>query len=180
MKPIRFKSLLLLAVMAVSFTPFVEAQCYQPVSDFIQNMSPGDVGLSVASLAIIPAIPLALYVKENCTIPATELAELALKYGKIKILTVVIDPPSYNESGEITDKGEFYSFAVRRPDSGTVRMLVDFVEKGENQKYIDAAIKNLVVGGDVGLIQTDGMVYMGITAQLKDVLRPYQSFLEKA
>ena len=85
-----------------------------------------------------------------------------------------------NDLCEIVDKGEFYSYAVRRPDSSMVRMLVDFVEKGENQKYIDAAIKNLVVGGDLERIQTDGMVYMGITAELKGVLRPYNSFLEKA
>lgn len=180
MKPIKFKFLLLLAVMAFAFTPFVDASIIQPATHFVQNLSPGDMGLSFASLAIVPAIPLGLYVKENCTIPAKELADLALKYGKIKILTVVVDPPTYNDAGELTDKGEFYSYAVRRPDAGMVRMLVDYAEKGENQKYIDAAIKNLIVGGDIELIQTDGVVYMGITAQLKDVLRPYDTFLDKA
>lgn len=178
MKQIKF--LLLFAIMAFVLSPIVDASVIQPVTQFVQNISPVDAGVSLATLAVIPAIPLAVYVKENCTIPVPELAELASKYGKIKILTVVVEPPVYGPGGELTDKGEFYSYAVRRPDSSMVRMLVDYAEKGENQKYIDAAIKNLIVGGDIDRIQTDGVVYMGITAQLKDVLRPYESFLEKA
>lgn len=177
MKPFRFKFFLLLAVMALAFSPFVDAAVIDPVTHFVENMSFQDMGLSAVSLAVVP---LAVYVRENCSIDAAQIAELTLKYGKIKILTVVVEPPTYNDKGAITDTGEFYSYAVRRPDAGMVRMLVDFAEKGENQKYIDAAIKNLVIAGDMERIQSDGVVYMGITAQLKDVLRPYESFLEKA
>lgn len=216
-----FKLFLLVAIMALCFAPAIDAQVIQPVAHYIASITPEHVFTASASLAVLP---LAVYVKENCTIPAAELAELTGKFGKLKILTVMVEPPLYkliytgdiydakgehiskdrliNDSGyfdfkgdlydkgkklipttdlcELVDKGEFYSYAVRRPDASMVRMLVDFVEKGENQKYIDAAIKNLVVGGDLERIQTDGMVYMGITAELKGVLKPYNSFLEKA
>ncbi len=217
----RFKLLLLVAVMALLFAPTIDAQVIQPVAHYIASITPEHIFSATASLAVLP---LAVYVKENCTIPASELTELTGKYGKLKILTVMVEPPLnkltytgdiYNSKGEIiprehlinengyfdfagtlynkqkvpfipgelcelVDAGEFYSYAVRRPDASTVRMLVDFVEKGENQKYIDAAIKNLVVGGDLERIQTDGVVYMGITAELKGVLKPYNSFLERA
>jgi hypothetical protein len=207
--------------MALFFAPVIDAHVIQPVAHYIASITPEHVFSATTSLAVLP---LAVYVKENCTIPASELADLTGKFGKLKILTVMVEPPLYkltytgdiydakgehiskdrliNDSGyfdfkgdlfykdkelipttvlcEMVDKGEFYSYAVRRPDASMVRMLVDFVEKGENQKYIDAAIKNLVVGGDLERIQTDGVVYMGITAELKGVLRPYNSFLEKA
>ncbi len=177
MKPIKFKFLLLLAIMAFAFTPFVDASIIQPATHFIQSLSPGDMGLSVATLAVVP---IALYVKQNTTITTELIQELTEKYGKIKIVTVVVEPPVYDAVGNITDTGEFYEFAFRRPDAGLIRMLTEYTQKGENQKYIDAVIKNLIVGGDKDKIESDGVVYLGVVSQIKDMMQPYEAFLSKA
>lgn len=217
----RFKFLLLVAVMALLFAPTIDAQVIQPVAHYIASITPEHVLSASASLAVLP---LAMYVKENRTISADELSALALKFGRIKILSVVIDAPIYNliykgiiydysgnviernrllnergnfdytgdlydkdknlipdnELFSITDPGEIHYYAVRRPDAPLVRMLTVFVEKNENQKYIDACIKNLVVAGDMDLLESDGTVYLGLVGQIKDMMKPYQSFLEKA
>lgn len=175
MKP--FKFLLLMAIMALAITSFADASIIHPATYFVQNMSPVDVGLPVVSIA---AIPIALYVKEHTTITPDLIKELTAKYGKIKIITVVVEPPVYNSDESIKDPGEFYEFAFRRPDAGLIRMLTEYTQKGENQKYIDAVIKNLIVGGDIDKIESDGVVYLGVVSQIKDMMQPYEAFLSKA
>lgn len=182
MKPFRFKFFLLLAVMALAFSPFVDAAVIDPVTNFVQNMSPGDMGLSVASLAVVP---IALYVKQNTTITTELIQELTAKYGKIKIVTVVVEPPSYDSDGNITDPGEFYEFAVRRPDISMVRMLMNYAKQGKTDEYLGAFIKNLVVGGDVDKLKSgdsggDGIVYLGFATKVDEFLKPYESFLANA
>lgn len=182
MKPIKFKFLLLLAVMAFAFTPFVDASIIQPATHFIQSLSPGDMGLSVATLAVVP---LALYVKQNTTITTELIQELTAKYGKIKIITVVVEAPIYNELGELVTKGEFYEFAVRRPDISMVRMLMNYAKQGKTDEYLGAFIKNLVVGGDVDKLKSgdsggDGIVYLGFATKVDEFLKPYESFLANA
>jgi len=177
MKPIKFKFLLLLAVMAFAFSPFVDASVIQPVTHFVQNMSPGDMGLSVASLAVVP---LALYVKENTSITPELVQELTAKYGKIKIITVVIEPPVYDADRNVTDKGEFYQFAVKRPDLGTVRLLMNYAKQGKTDEYLNAFRKNLVVGGDTEILDSDGIVFLGFATKVDEFLKPYESFLANA
>jgi len=173
----RFKFLLLVAIMVLCFAPTIDAQVIQPVAHYIASFTPEHVFTGVASLAVLP---LAVYVKDNCTIPLPELAELTNKYGKIKILSVVIEAPTYDENGELIDKGEFYSFACKRPDQGTVRLMMDYAKKGDTEKYIQCFIKNIVVGGDKDVLDNDGIVYLGLSQQVDNFLKPYESFLSKA
>ncbi len=117
------------------------------------------------------------YLDENCTISKEDLSALKNKYGKIQIITVVIDEPQRDEEGAVIYVGEVYYFAVRRPTQKLMRMLKSLANDDDN--FISSAIKNLVVGGDMDALD-DGLVYMGITSQLQNVLKPYQSFLTKA
>lgn len=117
------------------------------------------------------------YLAENCTISTDDLNALKNKYGKIKIITVVIDEPVRDDDGSVIDAGEVYYFAVRRPSQKLMRMLNSLVK--DDDKFISSAVKNLVVGGDMDALD-DGLVYMGIASQLQGVLKPYQSFLTKA
>lgn len=118
------------------------------------------------------------YLDEKCTISKEELDRLKAKYGKVKVITVVVEEPERDADGNVV-ACEAYYFAVRRPDTGQVRMLTSFAKKGDDDKFISSAVKNLVVGGDMEALE-DGLVYMGITVQLQGLLKPYQSFLEKA
>ena len=127
------------------------------------------------------AIPLmANIVKEQCTISAAELDALKAKYGKIKILSVVIEPPVCDDKGKVTNPGEVYYFAVRRPDQGHVRMLMDYAKKGEIDSYIKAFINNLIVAGDKEVLENDGLVYLGFSSKVDEYLKPYESFLSNA
>ncbi len=118
------------------------------------------------------------YLKENCTISKTELDALKAKYGKVKIITVVIEEPERDDAGNVV-ACEAYYFVVCRPSKSQVRMLTALAQKGDDDKFVSSAIKNLVVGGDTSALE-DGLVYMGITTQLQGLLKPYTSFLTKA
>lgn len=118
------------------------------------------------------------YLDEKCTISKEDLNRLKAKYGKVKVITVVVEEPERDADGNVV-ACEAYYFAVRRPDQGQVRMLTSFAKKGDEDKFVSSAIKNLVVGGDMEALE-DGLVYMGITIQLQGLLKPYQSFLAKA
>jgi len=178
MRPLRFKILLLVAVLAVSVFTVCDASACSSAIHFAQNISTDHVGM--ATMAGMAIMPLATYVKDNCTISPTDLADLALKYGKIKILTVVLEPPVYDAEGKLTDKGEFYSYAVKRPDSGTVRLLMNYAKQGKTDDYLGAFIKNLVVAGDTETLNKDGIVYLGFAAKVDEFLKPYESFLGHA
>lgn len=137
----KFKFFMLLAILAVAFAPSIDAQVIQPVAHYFSSLSTEHVFAATTSFAAVPL--LATFVKDNCTIPVGELAELTNKYGKLQILSVVIEPPTYNEKGELTDKGEIYNFAVKRPDIALIKMLRSYAAENDDQKYIDACIKNL-------------------------------------
>ncbi len=117
------------------------------------------------------------YLAENCTISKDDLSALKNKYGKIQIITVVIDEPERDADGSIVNAGEVYYFAVRRPSQKLMRMLNSLVN--DDDKFISSAVQNLVVGGDMDALD-DGLVYMGIASQLQGILKPYTSFLTKA
>lgn len=174
----RFKFLLLVAIMALCFSPIIDAQVIQPVAHYIASFTTEHVFTGVASLASIPL--LATYVKENCTILPTDLSDLVLKYGKIKVITVVIEPPIYDAEGNVTDKGEFYSYAVKRPDSSVVRILMNYAKQGKTDEYLQTFIKNLVVAGDTDTLNKDGLVYLGFATKVDEFLKPYESFLGHA
>lgn len=173
----KFKFLLLVAVLATALFSVCDAQAYSSVIHYAQNVSGEHITMATMALAVVP---LSDYVKQNCSITSDQIKELTLKHGKIKILTVVIEPPTYDNEGKLIDKGEFYSYACKRPDSGTIRMLIDLAENGNNDGYVQAVIKNLIVAGDVETITSDGLVYMGIIQQTRDLIKPYQSFLVNA
>ena len=173
----KFKLLLLVAVMATAFFCFGNAQACTSVAHFAQNISSEHVGYALAAVAIVP---LSEYVKTNCTITADQIKDLTLKHGKIKIMTVVVEPPTYDEKGNITDKGEFYSYAVKRPDASTIRLLIDYAEKGDNDGYMNCVVANLIVAGDTEIIKQDGLVYIGLVTEAKQMVKPYQSFLVNA
>lgn len=173
----KFKLLLLVAVLASVFFACGNAQACSSIMHYAQSVSGEHVSMTIASLAIVP---LATFVKDNCTITPVELADLAILYGKIKILTVVLEAPTYDDEGNITDKGEFYSYACKRPDQGTIRMMMNFTKNGDTEKYIECFIKNIIVSGDTEKLKTDGLVYLGLASEVDNFLKPYQSFLEKA
>lgn len=163
--------------------------------------------------------------------------DLKVKYGKLKLITVVVEAPVYdidnmpfsdrilfkqigidfaniintsldiedriktlNElillrddqekgaiaaelfgkySGKIIEKGEQYQFLVKRPDRGLIKMLLPLAENRQSDEFSEKAIKNLIVGGDMEALE-DGLVYMGVIVQLKELVEPAQSFLSKA
>jgi hypothetical protein len=112
-------------------------------------------------------------------ITESELNALKLKYKHIKILTVIVEEEEKDDEGKIICPGESYEFAVRRPDRGHISMLMPLAQKQEIDEFAEKAVKNLVVGGDMEALE-DGLVFMGVVSQLKDVIRPAQSFLAKA
>ncbi|KAA6347160.1 hypothetical protein EZS27_005329 [termite gut metagenome] len=116
------------------------------------------------------------YIKEHCTIPEPELAALRAKYGKIKILVVVIEPPVLDEEGNATDPGEVYYFAVRRPDPGHIGIIMKYAKNNDLDNYIGSFIKNLIVAGDLEALKNDGLVYLGLSSQMDELLKPYQVF----
>ena len=111
-------------------------------------------------------------------ITESELNALKLKYKHISVITVIVTEAYTDKGGkEITE--ESYEFAVRRPDRGHISMLMPLAQKQEIDEFADKAVKNLVVGGNLEALE-DGLVFMGVVSQLKDVIQPAQSFLAKA
>jgi len=82
-------------------------------------------------------------------------------------------------SGVEIEPGEPYQFIVRRPDRGMIKMLLPLAESRQIDDFADKAIKNLIVGGDSDSLE-DGLVFMGVISQLKEMISPAQSFLSKA
>ncbi len=118
------------------------------------------------------------YLANKCSIPTDELNALKNKYGKIKVVSVVPEEPSRDAEGNILNC-EVYFFALRRPNKGQVRMLTSFAKQRKEDEFIESAIKNLVVGGDMEALE-DGIVYMGVASQIDRLLKPYESFLVSA
>ena len=159
----------------------VDASTIQPVVHAVSSVNVHD--LMSAGAYAFAAIPIAAYVKTNCSIDTDKIAELTRKYGKIKILSVVIEAPVYDDAGNITDPGEIYYFAVKRPDLGTVRMMTDYIKNDESDKYINSFINNCIVAGDLDKVKgetADGIVWLGLASKVDEYLKPYGAFLDKA
>ncbi len=118
------------------------------------------------------------YLKENRTISDKELDALKVKHGKVKVITVVVEEPERDADGNVVSC-EAYYFVVCRPSQSQMRMLTALAQKGDDEKFLNSAIKNLVVGGDTDALE-DGLVYMGVASQLQGLIKPYTSFLTKA
>ena len=82
-------------------------------------------------------------------------------------------------SGKEIEPGEQYQFLVRRPDRGLIKMLLPLAEARKIDEFSDKAVKNLIVGGDTKALE-DGIVFMGVVAQLRRMISPAQSFLSNA
>jgi len=173
----RLNLLLLVAILATALFSCFDAQACNSVMHYASNISTDHIGMAMAAVALVP---LSKYVKDNCTITPDEIAALSVKYDKIKILTVVLESPTYDDEGNLTDKGEFYSYACRRPDQGTIRLMMGYVKKGDTDSYIECFIKNIIIAGNTDILKTDGLVYLGLSSEVDNFLKPYQSFLEKA
>jgi len=173
----KIKFLLLVAILATAFLCSGNTQACNSVMHYASTISNNHIGLAFSAVAIVP---LTQFVKDNSTISPTQLADLVTKHGKIKLLTVVLEPPVYDAEGNITDNGEFYSFAVKRPDPGVVKMMMGYAKAGKTDEYVEAFIKNLIVGGDLDALKSNGLVYLGLASQVDVFLKPYESFLEKA
>lgn len=184
--------------------------------------------------AVIAVAPVAI-VSTNIT--PELIKDLQIKFGKIKVITVVVEAAvydideipfndrvafkelgidftiildknldlkerlkpleqlsefrdneaKYNRAIELANKytgkelepGELYQFLVRRPDRGLIKMLLPLAQAGKIDDFADKGVKNLVVGGDMDALE-DGLVYMGVVSQLKEMIAPAQSFLSKA
>ena len=113
------------------------------------------------------------------TITPDIIQDLKVKFGHIKIITVVAEVAELDGSGKEITPAEQYQFLVRRPDKGLIKMLLPLAKEGKLDEFADKAVKNLVVGGDLNALD-DGIVFMGVVAQLQNMISPASSFLAKA
>jgi hypothetical protein len=113
------------------------------------------------------------------SITQAQIDDLKIKYGKIKIITVVAEEAEKDATGKELVPAETYQFLVRRPDRGLIKMLLPLAESRQLDEFADKAVKNLVVGGDTDKLD-DGIVFMGVVSQLKKMISPAQSFLSNA
>ncbi|HBL74245.1 MAG: hypothetical protein A2W90_17995 [Bacteroidetes bacterium GWF2_42_66] len=186
--------------------------------------------------AVLMAVPLLV----SQSITPELITDLKLKYGKLKLITVVVEAPVYDidkmafsdrvlfkqlgvdfativntelsleerlkpldglkelkdnkdietwqtvvgdllnkYQGKILEPGEQYQFLVKRPDRGLIKMLMPLAESRAIDDFADKAVKNLVVGGEVDALD-DGIVYMGVVSQLRQMISPEKSFLANA
>jgi len=82
-------------------------------------------------------------------------------------------------TGKVIEPGEQYQFLAKRPDRGLIKMLLPLAEARQIDDFSDKAVKNLIVGGDMNMLE-DGIVYMGVVSQLRQMISPEQSFLANA
>jgi hypothetical protein len=183
--------------------------------------------------ALMVAAP--VFISSNIT--PDLVTDLKLKYGKLKLITVVVEAPVYDidkmafcdrvlfkqlgvdyvtivnselsledrlkpleglkelrddkekgaiaaelyakYQGKILEPGEQYQFLVKRPDRGLIKMLMPLAEIRAIDDFADKAVKNLIVGGDMDALD-DGIVYMGVVSQLRQMISPEKSFLANA
>ena len=105
--------------------------------------------------------------------------DLKLKYQKIKIITVVVEEAESDAEGKEIKPAEQYQFIVRRPDRTLIKLLLPLAEQRKIDEFSEKAVKNLVVAGDMDALD-DGLVFMGVVSQLKQMISPAQSFLSNA
>ncbi len=120
--------------------------------------------------------PLVFY---SANVTPEVIQELRIKFGKLKVITVVAEDAEYDDEGNQMEEPERYQFIVKRPDRGLAQMLLTLAQKREIDKFAEVAVKNLIVGGDTEALK-DGLVYMGVVTQLKSMVAPAQAFFSKA
>lgn len=81
-------------------------------------------------------------------------------------------------TGKIINEGEQYEFLVRRPDRNDIKILTTLGKGEDIDGFMDYAQKNLIVGGDTKVLE-DGIVYTGFVAQVRSMIQPATSFLQK-
>jgi len=106
--------------------------------------------------------------------PLEQLADFRDDKDKSKI---AVELSKY--TGKEIEKAEQYQFIVKRPDRGLIKMLLPLAEKGKVDEFSEKAVKNLVIKGDLEMLE-DGIVFMGVVAQLRRMISPARSFLSKA
>ena len=107
------------------------------------------------------------------------IQEMKLKYGKVKILTVVADEAVFDDDGNETEPEEVYYFMAKRPDRSLMKMFGEKSKSGDYSDFNEALVKNLIVGGDMEALEI-GCVYGGAIKQLAELVKPGQSFLSRA
>ncbi len=228
MKPLKIVLglILMMAVIAVYAEPSLDVV---GAVNYAQAQIASGIDINTTMMA---GLPIAI---ASSTIDENIINDLKLKFGHIKMITVVVEPAIYDidniaprdwlrlqelgldmsilsntklgikerlaelekhmykdgssgvlaaelydlYNGKVISAGEEYRFLVRRPDRGMIKMLMPLATDGKIDEFSDKAVKNLVVGGDMSALE-DGLVYMGVITQLKDMISPAQSFLSKA
>lgn len=113
-----------------------------------------------------------------------ELSERLKPFEKLYEYRDESDKREYAQSllhieGKIIEEGEQYQFLVKRPDRGLIKMLLPLAQGGKIDEFAEKAVKNLIVEGDIDALE-DGIVFMGVVSQLKEMIAPAQAFLSKA
>ena len=124
-----------------------------------------------ASFALFPII--------STNITEDIIKDAKLRCGKIKLLTITVEPAQYDNDGNITTEAEQYQFLVRRPDRSTIKMLLPLANLNDIESFSEKAIKNLIIGGDLEALN-DGLVYLACVQQLKALITPAEAFLQGA
>jgi hypothetical protein len=118
------------------------------------------VGFAVAAVAI-PACNF-----ENLkVITQAEFSTLQAKFGKLYVLEVSIDDD------------ETYQFILRRPTRQHLELVESY--KNDTGKANDVIIKNLVVAGDIKILD-DGIVYSRFMAEAAKIITQGSAFLSRA
>lgn len=81
-------------------------------------------------------------------------------------------------TGEYVEKGEKYEFLIKRPDRNDIKILTHLGKAENVEEFMDYAQKNLIVGGDTSSLD-DGLVYTGFVSQVRSMIQPATSFLQK-
>ncbi|MBN1987825.1 MAG: hypothetical protein JW783_00325 [Bacteroidales bacterium] len=136
-----------------------------------------DACLTASSVDVVIASAPVVFFSKNITDEI--IKDLRLKFGKIKVITIIAEEAELDGEGTEITPAEQYQFLVRRPDRGLIKMLLPLVQQGKLDDFADKAVKNMVVGGDMDALE-DGIVFMGVVQHLKSMLAPAQSFLSNA
>lgn len=193
-----------------------------PIFEMVRQNAELAMGMAVSAPVIV-----------SSAITPQLIEDLKLKFGQLKLITVVVEAPVYDidnipfsdrvllkqlgvdyaqvlnteltlaerlkpletllndESnaiaktllakykGEIIEPGEQYQFLAKRPDRTLIKLLLPLAESKQIDDFADKAVKNLIIGGDTDKLD-DGIVFMGVVSQLRQMISPEKSFLSKA
>jgi hypothetical protein len=150
------------------------------------------IGIAGATAANVDPVAIAHSVKYSAPIIAGSavivsanitdqmIQDTKVKFGRIQLLTVVVTPEDKDADENVIAPAEQYQFIVKRPDRGLIKMLLPLAaDTSQLDDFADKAVKNLIIGGDLDALE-DGLVYMGVVTQLKDLIQPAAAFLSNA